>query len=30
MALGNDNHLAMLAKTGVPTEYAALSRFDQQ
>jgi uncharacterized protein len=28
VTLENDNHLAMLAKTGVRTEYATLNRFD--
>lgn len=28
MTLENDNHLAMLAKTGVRTEYATLNCFD--
>lgn len=28
VTLENDNHLAMLAKTGVRTEYASLNRFD--
>jgi hypothetical protein len=28
VTLEDDNHLAMLAKTGVRSEYATLSRFD--
>jgi hypothetical protein len=30
VVLENDNHLNMLAKTGVRTEYATLNRFDPE